>query len=273
MIVTGKEMVVNLEEYEVATAAVRRAIEDPNAEIECFAEVLPNIQKLNNFYSFSEKLASVMKDLIERLAQDRERNMFEQETTEALAKKYAELVSVIIEWDFKKMVKSNLQNDLAFYRRCMDRQAANHELPVNPDATTHISMMLAQALPMLHSVCAPLRSTARNNPNICSTLGKLAESCRYLIEKSKFPEGSPYYRLCLEAMAGSIVIYDNISPGRSAFKSKDMRVDPMVKLIGRKWPQKHPDQVAIANQLKNLIQYGAPNFNDDASKKCQSSLS
>lgn len=263
LIEEGKECIEKLETYEVATAAVKRAIEDPNAESECFEEVLPNIESLQFFWSYSTKLAETIETILTRIAaEDDDKNKNPPLVIEALAVKYAELLKVAIQWDFKKMIKSNLQNDLAFYRRCMDRQAANHDLPVSQDATTHISMMLAQALPMLQACSTKCRSAARKNPSIARAAGKLSEFCRLLIKKEKFPAGSQYYELCMYSMCGSFVLFDAINNG-GGFKSKIVNPEKVVK-CANSWADK---DIGLINQMKSLIRYGAPNFEANASKK------
>lgn len=261
LISEGEECITKLNDYEVATAAVRRAIEDPNAESDCFAEVLPNIESLQFFWSYSTKLAETVETLLARIAAEDD-NKNKSPPLEALAVKYAELLKVAIQWDYRKMMKSNLQNDLAFYRRCMDRQAAEHDLPVSQDATTHISMMLAQALPMLQACSVRCKNSARNNPAIAKAAGKLSEFCRLLIKKEKFPTGSPYYELCIYAMCGSFVLFDAINNG-GGFKSKLVNPEKIVKCVNG-WGDKDR---ALVNQMKSLIRYGAPNFEQKASKK------
>jgi len=261
LISEGEECVTKLNEYEVATGAVRRAIEDPNAESECFEEVLSNIEALQFFWSYSTKLAETVESILIRIAaDDNEKN--KSPPLEALAVKYAELLKVAIQWDFQKMIKSNLQNDLAFYRRCMDRQAANHDLPVSQDATTHISMMLAQALPMLQACSLKCKNSARKNPAVAKAAGKLSEFCRLLVKKEKFPNGSPYYELCIYAMCGSFVLFDTINNG-GGFRSKMVKPEKIVRCANG-WGDKDR---ALVNQMKSLIRYGAPTFERNASKK------
>jgi len=266
LIEEGQECLEKLASYEVATAAVRRAIEDPNAESECFEEVLPNIESLQFFWSYSTKLAETIETILTRIAEeDDDKN--KNPPLETLAVKYAELLRVAIRWDFQKMIKSNLQNDLAFYRRCMDRQAANHDLPVSQDATTHISMMLAQALPMLQACSVKCKSAARKNPAIARAAGKLSEFCRLLIKKEKFPAGSQYYELCIYSMCGSFVLFDAIN-SNGGFKSKLVNPEKVVKCANL-WSDKDK---ALINQMKSLIRYGAPNFEANASKKLRTMI-
>jgi len=263
VVTLGKEQLQALDSYVVATETVKRALENPNAESECFEEVLPNIEALNSFYSFSVKLAETIEALLLRMAEENDQPGV---PFEALAVRYAELLKVAIEWDCAKMMKSNLINDLSFYRRCMDRQAANHNLPVSPDATTHISMMLAQALPMLNACMTKCKLTASRKPEVATAAARLSEISRLLIQNSKFGETSVYYSLCLYSMAGSFVLCDSISKS-GAFKSKAVNAGKVVKMAAKTWPERFSDQIAASNQAKNLLQYAAPNYQRDSTKK------
>jgi len=264
----GKQNLEALQNYQVAAEAVRRALRDPNSESECFAEVLDNINCLSDFWSFSTKLAEVVESLLVRMAEDVNTPGL---PLEALAVKYAELLKIAVEWDFAKMMKSSLINDLSFYRRCMDRQAANHNLPVTPDATTHISMMLAQPLPMLNSCMAKCKPAASKNANVATAAGKLSEISRLLIQNEKFSTNSEFYSLCLYSMAGSFVLHDAISKS-GAFKSKSVNAGKVVKMAAKTWPDRFPNELAASNQAKNLLQYGAPNYARDSTKKMKKLL-
>jgi len=260
LISDGSDELVRLKNYQVATQAVRRAIEDPNSEQECFEEVLPNVTALQEFYNFSKKLAETIESILTRIAEtDDDRK---NPPLESLAVKYAELLKVAIQWDFQKMIKSNLQNDLAFYRRCMDRQASNFDLPVSQDTTSHISMFLAQALPMLNACSSQCRISAQKNPAIARAAGKLSEFCRLLIKKEKFPKGSEYYELCIHCMCGSFVLFDSINTeSAGGFKSKTVNPEKVVKCVNN-WNDQN-----LIGQMKSLIRYGSPNFEKHASKK------
>lgn len=263
------EILELLETYEVATSAIKRAIEDPDAESECFAEVLPNIVSLGRFWQFSQTLGDLVERILLKLSDENNEYVFSQQ---ALSKQYAEIISFVIEWDFRKMIKSNLQNDLAFYRRCMDRQAQEHDLPVSQDHTAYISMMLAEALPMFKAISTKLKQRVqRGNRSLGLTVARFTEACRFLIENRKFEDESPYYELCLRAMAGSFVIYDQISI-EGAFRTKNMRSKKIIVHVCNIWPNMFPNNSEANSQLKNLILYGAPRAQDQLSSKQQAML-
>jgi len=267
LILEFNDLTSALENYEVAKNAVKRAIEDPSSEAECFEQVVPNILALQEFYQFSQRLADLVERILVRLSDENNEYVFSHQ---ALSKQYAELMSYIIDWDFKKMVKSNLQNDLAFYRRCLERQKAKVDIPVSHEHTNWISMMLAQSLPMMWAVGNKLKMRA--NVKLAQTVAKFSEACRYLIEHRKFDEGSPYYELCLKAMAGSFVLYDIIST-EGAIKSRHVQSKKIIKTVTT-FDTSHPGiaQPNCVAQLKSLIQFGCPNFNRDASSKIRGML-
>jgi len=241
LVLRFNELTSVLENYEVAKNAVKRAIEDPSAEGECFEEVLPNIVALQDFYVFGQRLADLVERILLRLSEASSENVFSHQ---ALSKQYAEIMSYIIDWDFKKMVKSNLQNDLAFYRRCMDRQGSPDELPVSHDHTAYISMMLAESLPMMTEVAKKLKLVvSRGNTDLAITVAKFAEACRYLIKKKKFETNSPYYELCLKGMAGSLVLYDRIS-NEGAFKSRNLKAKKIISIVST-FDQKFPGMTSF----------------------------
>lgn len=260
----GMQCAASLKNYQAATDAIRRAIVNPNQESECFGEVLPNMEELHKYFDFSAKLSENVEAILIRMAEE-DSAKDKSAPLEALAVKYAELLKVAIQWDYEKMLKTNLQNDLAFYRRCMDRQSQNWDLPLSADETTHLSMFLAQGLPMLNSCMSKCKSTASRNAGVAKAAGKLSEFSRALIKNNKFEDGSPYYELCMYSMAGSFVIFDAINTG-GGFKSNIVSPLKIVKTANT-YAKSSSDRTAINNQVKSLIRYGAPNFDKDAKSK------
>jgi len=263
LVVRSKTMIEKLEKYTFATEIIKQAIEDPDSENECFGQVLESIAVLSEFWQFSSQIGDVVVRLLTRLGDIKEgkESALGVASSEALSKQYAEILSFCITWDFMKMMKSNLQNDLSFYRRCMDRQASNYELPVSQDHTAYISMFLAESLPMLKAICTKLKeATNKGNTQLFSTLARFSDAGRIILQKKKWGESSPNYEILLRALTGSFVIYDHISD-KGVFKSKEIKAQDVVKTV-HKW-----ENVQITGTMKSLIMYGAPNFNRDANKK------
>eukprot|EP00494_Astrolonche_serrata_P034479 UN34748 len=217
-------MLDTLQKYKTGERAIKTAIEDPDMESQSFEEILPNIKSLKQFYDFSQTLGELISQILVRLSDDENEYIL---SLEALSKQYAAIISFTLQWDSQKMLKSNIQNDLAFYRRCMDRQSSEFKsLPVSHDHTAYISMFLAEALPFLSIISSKLKTDVnKGNTKILPTIGKFANAAAYLISKKKFPEKSPYYLLCLRAMVGSLIIFDRID---NAFKSKLINVQKIV---------------------------------------------
>merc|ERR1712062_932539 len=133
-----------------------------------------------------------------------------------------------------------------------------------------MGMMLAGSLPMLMAVGAKLKT---GNSDINTTVARFAEACRYLIEKKKFVQNSPYYELCLKAMAGSFVLYDMIS-NEGGFNTRALKAKKIISLVCN-FNSKFEGlaDTVMQNQLKSLIQFGSPNFDNHASNKIRDMLS
>lgn len=258
----SQTLLSNLQSYQCAQEAIKAAIEDPDAEEHSFGEVLPKVKLQGDFWRSSELCGDIVVRLLVRLGQEKE----DITRVEALWKQYAQIISFGIRWDFEKMMKSNIQNDLAFYRRCMDRQARNYDLPVSQDHTAYISMFLAQSLPFIKTIATKINSgITKGKTELSQTLLLFTNASQRIISKKKWGENSQYYDMTLQALAGSVVLFDHVD-SRGAFKTKAIKIKKVVTLIS-KW-----ENAAVKGQLSNLIKFGCPNYDKHASSSIENLL-
>jgi hypothetical protein len=102
--------------YKGCGPAIREAMSKPGPETEgpAWAQVLPCVVELKDYYDFGMQLEQYVPKLLVGLSSDPKTTLT---TQQAQARQLADIIDFTLRFDEKKMGLPSIQNDYAFYRR------------------------------------------------------------------------------------------------------------------------------------------------------------
>merc|ERR1711879_78717 len=256
-------MLQQIKDYKAEQEVIRTSMSNPTPETEreAFEKVLVNVKIIHGFYDFAEALSSQVPKLVKRLSEEEKENIV---TQEALAKQLATCVSFVVMWDQGKMHQPNLQNDYAYFKRNLAKQATAFELDRDSEDKRAglTSFFLAEAMPMTKKLLTAMQNEGTRRMR--ETIAEFSNACCYLIKSKKFPDDSPYNKLCLRAMVGCLIIFDHTDPV-GAFGSKTIKARSIVTVLCKDYPARFPSSATEVNTLKSMVQYGTKTYGSTAS--------
>lgn len=258
----GQELIKEIHDYKGCQQLQRAAMMNrtPDAESVCFTALLDSVSRINDFFTFSQRLEREFPILLTNVCQFSGDSSDILADKQALAKQVAEVLDFTLRFDAQRMLTSALSNDFSYYRRLLSKFSSHPDIIVTDDDAATMAMFTAQYQPMMETITKAGVSAFNQNPHIKPGLAVLANSCRMMIEAKKFQ--SPATTLfCARAMTGAIVLYDRIdadSQGMGVFHKKSpIKVKACIQLLKRQFPDE--------GGLLNAIHYSTSTFNNASS--------
>merc|ERR1712137_1286573 len=211
----------SLGEYEGKEDLVKKTIQEPSPETmdAAWEALLPNIDKLKDYYDFSIEIEEVFPNLLSTLCKNDPHQTIGQ--LQGLTKQLAETFDFVLRFDDMKMVNPGIQNDFSFYRRSRNQRRINKAdvaSNIQEEVTNRMSLFYAYPTPMMNSLKETIvkfltidEMQGRSlQQNVTTTLAFIANICQRMVEKKLVD--NDYDVFCLRSMTASIILYDNIDP-------------------------------------------------------------
>jgi len=259
ILVEGKAMFDNLDQYADCGLSIRRALTNPTPdnEREAFGAVKANVDVINGFYQFSKKIEKQFPALLRSLATDDEKASIQQK--QAVSKKVCDVLDFVLKFDELKMLRPGLQNDFSFYRRSLGKHAGDPDLVVRDDEASFISLFIAQPIPMMTSTAKATAELCNENAHfgthVPRVLATIANVCLHLVKSKRFDD-APTNLLCVRALVGSIVLFDHLTPDGAFVKRSGINIRQAVQLVTKEFSEQKP--------LINALRYSTLHFSDDS---------
>lgn len=257
------EAIRTAQEYEGCGTIIRQSMsapEDEGLQRAASKALLPNIDKIRTFFELSRDMEQMMPLLLRRLAELE--SIVEQPR---LACKLTELLQAVLEWDQLKMMRPQIQNDLASYRRHLSRMKREQEeglLPQLPVADTDanlISMFIAENVPFMVMLAKVTTETAREVPHVANVIATVANMCCGMVQRRVYNNDATSRKL-LMAMTSAAVLYDRITDCGVFVKTSHIGVSKCIKVLN-----KHGG--ATGEQLRATLRYSTMHYNSDTTPK------
>jgi len=211
----------SLGKYEGKEDLIKKAIQEPSPETmdAAWDSLLPNIDKLKDYYDFSIEIEEVFPNLLSTLCKNDPQQTIGQ--LQALTKQLAEVFDFVLRFDDMKMVNPGIQNDFSFYRRSRNQRRINKAdvaSNIQEEVTNRMSLFYAYPTPMMNSLKETIVKFLTKDEmqgrslqqNVTTTLAFIANICQRMVEKKLVD--NDYDVFCLRCMTASIILYDNIDP-------------------------------------------------------------
>lgn len=212
-------LLAELEGYAGCAALIQKALSQATKDNEdaAFTKVRECAIMCQKFHTFAKVLEGHLPALLRVLAAaDKEQDHQGLIRHTALARQIAEILDFALKFDEIKMGKSVVQNDFSFYRRNMNKRAAD-ELPINDEDANMISLFLASAIPVMTVFVNCVRNEAAQNAAVLPVLANIANACAAMVANKAVPPARVTF--CLRCVAGCIVLFDHADP-MGAFRKK-----------------------------------------------------
>lgn len=248
----AKEALNGMENYKPCAESIRRAISNPkDADLQrtAFEEVFHNVRYIKGVHALTAELADIVKRIGHSIAPGPESNIAAKQ---ALTKLLADLLVFALDFDQKKMMTPALQNDFAFYKRSLSKNATHPDLPITENEANVISMFIAHANPITKSL-----KTLEGPDGECvkRALMLLANACSGMVLGRKV-EGEKARHAC-RVMTEAIVLYDHLGFPGAFTKGGDIGVRYAVRAV-------EALAASEANQLKAQLRYNTVTFGSGA---------
>ncbi|KAK4513432.1 uncharacterized protein ATC70_005433 [Mucor velutinosus] len=281
-----------LKEYKPASDEIRNAIATPNQENEdkAWNAILPTVDALREFYTYSSELERGIPMLLNVLCKDGGGTTKDLDRHPGLTRLFAEILDFVFEFDHLKIRNPTLQNDFSFYRRTLQRgRAAESTLttPTSPekentnqsdlrlainedDLANRISLFIAYPTPMLKCVIDTTTKYVQSNQLVKCTsewLASIWAVCYQTLNTNyKKSSSSSVDTFCLKVMVVSIILYDHIDPSGAFTKSSPINVKSSLKIIQNVNQINRQEQTSISN-LICALRYNSKHLNDESTPK------
>ncbi|GAN08339.1 FAM49 family protein [Mucor ambiguus] len=281
-----------LKEYKPASDEIRNAIATPNQENEdkAWNAILPTVDALREFYSYSSELERGIPMLLNVLCKDGGGTTKDLDRHPGLTRLFAEILDFVFEFDYLKIRNPTLQNDFSFYRRTLQRgRAAESTLttPTSPekehsnqsdlrlainedDLANRISLFIAYPTPMLKCVIDTATKYVQSNQLTKGTsewLSSIWAVCYQTLNANyKKSSSGPVDTFCLKVMVVSIILYDHIDPSGAFTKTSPINVKNSLKTIQNVNQVNRQEQSSTSN-LVCALRYNSKHLNDESTPK------
>ncbi|XP_064078037.1 CYFIP-related Rac1 interactor B [Macrobrachium rosenbergii] len=278
-VLRGSQTVIqDLQQYKGAAKEIREAISDSGDEHQRRARetVLPLVQKLKQFYLFSNDIEAIVPRILAELCGPELTPTQHLETQQALVKQFAEILEFTLKFDELKMTTPAIQNDFSYYRRTVTRSrmemngSDGWEENVNIDhqLANKMSLFYANSTPMLKVLSKATSTFVAEHKeipleNTTETLGTMAKVCQRMLEN---PDLIARFRreetqlFILRVMVALIILYDHVHPVGAFVKASNVDVKGCVKVL--------KEQPASSSEnLLNALRYTTMHLNDDNTPK------
>lgn len=239
-----RKTLIDVDKYHGCGEVIRLALSNPSNEEHqknAFLQICPNVSTIQNFYNLALEAAQAIADLSRRIP---DAEAFEAH--QAIIHVLGELVVSCFQFDQRKMLKPDIQNDFSYYRRSLGSPIVyklNLATPVSSDEANGISMWVAQSLPMLNTI---------KNINL-DAIANLANLCCGMVLREACPNAVNHV---LSVMVACIILYDKLQPGGAFHSSSPIKIAKALKALSL--CQSPVDKTVLSNSLK----YSTVHLND-----------
>ncbi|CAM9354908.1 unnamed protein product [Ectocarpus sp. 12 AP-2014] len=252
-----------VQQYEGCGALIRQSMSAPeDTELQSAATkaLLPNIKKIKTFFDLARDVEQLTPALLRRLA-----GLGSIVEAPLLACMLTELLQAVLEWDQLKMMRPQIQNDFATYRRYFSRLKREQEagllseLPVADTDANAISMFIAENVPMMVMLSKVTAKTAEEVPRVQNTIAIVANMCCGMVHRRAYTSDATSRKL-LMAMTSAAVLYDRITDSGVFVRRSHIGVSKCIKVLN-----KHGG--ATGEQLRATLRYSTMHYNSDTTPK------
>ncbi|KAI8369125.1 hypothetical protein EDC96DRAFT_503933 [Choanephora cucurbitarum] len=281
----NSRLLEKLGQYRPASEPIRHAIASPSNENEdkAWNAVLPTVEMLREFYSYSSELERGIPMLLNVLCKDGGVTTKELDRHPGLTKLFADILDFVFEFDSLKVKYPTLQNDFSFYRRTLQRgRSAETESTVQSDLrqkineddlANRISLFIAYPTPMLKCVIDTTIHYVQSNDLVKSVsewLASIWAACFHTLTVNAKKKNVVLDSFCLKVMVVSIVLYDHIDPIGAFAKNSPINVKNSLKAI--QTISQHKQEINNTADLISALRYNSKHLNDDNTPKAIKSL-
>jgi len=266
----GPTVMERLLNYEGCEELIRKALTTPGPETEdaAWRSVVPAVEKLKELYDYSLEMSDLFPKLLVVLCLEEPK--ISMEKYQATAKQLARVFDFVLRFDDAKMVNPAIQNDFSYYRRTLNRMKITKKslegVKINDELANRMSLFFAYPTPMmkvLTDTTQKLTQQASVIPQdkvdyITATFSRMANACQSMIMNDKYAEDI-IVMLCLRAMTGCIILYDQINPKGAFAPGTTIDIKSCIIALG-----KHKRKT---DDLLNSLRFTTVHLNDPETPK------
>lgn len=261
----------SLRQYTGCGELIRKAISMPSrqTEEEAWIALCPSAMKLRKYYEFSQRIEDIFPRILYVLCTG---NIIENlEKYQATARKLADLLNFILQFDDLKMTNPAIQNDFSYYRRSLSRMKNNFQInkqniPVNDELANRMSLFYAYSTPMFKAVTdatlmfvSPGSKSGITADNVSECLSLMTCICYNAVSKYRV-QSQPMIAFCLRVMVGCIILFDHIDRDGAFSRNSKINIRVCIRLI-------QGSAGVDADSLLNTLRYTSKHLNDDSTPK------
>ncbi|KAF2367128.1 Protein of unknown function DUF1394 [Trinorchestia longiramus] len=283
---TSCAIIKDLQQYKGAAKEIREAISDPGGDCQrrAWEAVMPLVQKLFEFYTFSHQLEEILPRVLLQLCSPSMPPSQHLETQQALVKQLAEILEFTLKFDELKMTTPAIQNDFSYYRRTimrtrLDSSAAQDinlgdsddelsSVKFDHQTANKMSLFYAYPTPMLRVISEATSKFVSDHKEIpleqtTETLGTMAKVCQKMLENpdliARFKHEETQLFI-LRVMVALVILYDHVHPVGAFAKTSHVDVKGCIRVL--------KEQPASSSEnLLNALRYTTKHLNDDTTPK------
>jgi len=256
-----------LRNYTGCGDAIRRAISSPSRETEeaAWAAVCPAVLKLKEYFEFAQALEEAFPRILGFLCTgDVLQNL---ERRHATAKRLADILHFVSQFDELKMGNPNIQNDFSYYRRTLSRMRMSNpnqqNVVVHDELANRMSLFYAHSTPMTKSLIDSSTALVNSNKGISTEAATdifavFAGICYNSVTKNRAQGAMVDY--CLRVLVVCIILYDFVDPNGAFAKGSKLNMRASIRVI-------QMSGGSGTNSLLNTLRYSTLHLNDEASPK------
>eukprot|EP00163_Fabomonas_tropica_P031709 TRINITY_DN7638_c0_g2_i8.p1 TRINITY_DN7638_c0_g2~~TRINITY_DN7638_c0_g2_i8.p1 ORF type:complete len:288 (-),score=31.06 TRINITY_DN7638_c0_g2_i8:621-1484(-) len=219
------------------------------SENAAWAAIVPCVADMKSYYDMALSLERYVPELLTYLG-NTEGSL---QDSQAHAKLLADVFSFVLKFDNLKMNTPQIQNDFSYYRRMMGRHPDNQ--PVPDDLSYKMSMFLANATPMMHTLTTAVKKIGKtaSGPKVADVLAAMANVCFSMVDTKKVVDAD-LVNYCQSSMVAAIVLYDHMHVLGAFTKKGPIPVKKCIQQL----KSSQPEPV----QLLNILRYSTAHLND-----------
>jgi len=204
------ELLDMITKYGGCEDVIRKALNEPGpAEITAWEQVSASVDKLYEFYSFSQQLDKIWPQIIEQVCiVDTTKGVTDNLNIVA---QLSHIFSFVFHFDEAKMLNPAIQNDFSYYRRVLGRMKdKKQKMKVDEELANKMSFFFAYPTPMMKIMIDSTSQIDKSErPRIVLGLSMIANVCHSNITTNSalLPDN---IMLLLCAMTGSIILVDHL---------------------------------------------------------------
>jgi len=252
----SNEILAIMDNYQGCNDLIYKALSAPTQENESsvWERLLPSVQNLNRVFEYSMEIMKVANSLLSTLC----RTGSNLQNQEALAKLLCDLFNFVLQFDDKKMMNPNVNNDFSYYRRSLSKlKSSGVKIQIPDDVANKMSLFLAYPTPMMNMLSTQLVPEIQvSKGEVVSGLAVFSNVCLDMVEKQKFQDRD-LNLFCLRAMTASIILVDHISEEGVFCKKTPINIKQAIAILKLK-----VDELQTLG-LINSLKYTTKHLNDE----------